>query len=111
MPTKSSRSGWNTRRPKRGATSTTKMALPNAMGNANSVDSSVTENEPAIMGSAPTVGMPFASSWCGFHVVPVKNEPRSIPSAVNVAIPRPATMATSVTTRSATSATHAPVTP
>ena len=44
-------------------------------------------------------------------MVPVKNEPRSMPSAVNVAIPRPATMATSVTTRSATSAMHAPVAP
>ena len=62
MPTKSSKSGWNTRRPKRGATSTTKMELPNAMGSANNVDSNVTENEPAIMGSAPTVGMPLASS-------------------------------------------------
>ena len=62
MPTNSSTSGWNTLRPKRGATSTTKMALPNAMGSANSVDSNVTENEPAIMGSAPTVGMPFTSS-------------------------------------------------
>ena len=38
------------------------MALPNAMGSANNVDSNVTENEPAIMGSAPTMGMPLASS-------------------------------------------------
>ena len=55
-------SGWNTRRPKPGAISTTKIAEPMAIGRANSVESSVTANEPKIIGSAPTVGMPFASS-------------------------------------------------
>src|SRR5699024_1765055 len=59
----------------------------------------------------PTVGMPFASSWCGFHVVPVRKSKRLMPSTANVEMPRCATMATSVTTRSATSAMHAPVTP
>ena len=55
-------SGWNTRRPNRGAISTTKIAEPMAIGRANSVESSVTANEPEIIGSAPTVGMPFTSS-------------------------------------------------
>ena len=45
--------GWKTRRPKDGATSTTKIADPMATGRAKAVESSVTAKEPAIMGSAP----------------------------------------------------------
>lgn len=80
-------SGWNTRLPNPGATSTTKMADPTAMGRATSVERMVTENDPTIMGKAPTVGMPFASSWCGFHVVPVRKSKRLMPSTANVEMP------------------------
>ena len=62
MPTSNSTTGWNTVRPNLGEISTTKMADPKANGKASSVESSVTENDPTIMGSAPTVGAPDASA-------------------------------------------------
>ena len=108
MPTSNSTTGWNTVRPNLGEISTTKMADPKANGKASSVESSVTENDPTIMGSAPTVGAPDASAWCGFHVVPVKNAVGEMPSTKNVAKPCWATMNTSVATRSTISVTHAP---
>ena len=107
MPTKSSTTGWKTERPNFGAISTTKIAEPMANGMAMIVDSSVTANEPTIMGSAPTVGMPLASSTCGFHSVPVKNAMGLMPFTKNVARPCWATMKIRVMTSSTTMAMQA----
>ena len=109
MPTSSSVSGWKTRVPNVGFTSTTKIALPSANGSAMRHESRVTLNEPAIMGSAPTNGIPLASFWCGFQLVPAMKLANGMPSVVKVASPRDATMKMSVSTSTATSRMHAPV--
>ena len=105
MPTSSSTSGWNTRVPKPGATSTTNIADPSAMGRAMRVESSVTENEPTIMGSAPYM------SCSGIQCCPVRNAMGSNPSTKNVVRPCWATITISARTTTATSSTQAPVIP
>ena len=104
--------GWNTRLPNEGAISTAKMAEPMAMGSAMAVDSSVTANDVTMSGSAPVCGRPVASSTLArLQSVPVKNPTTSTPSLMKVDRPFCATMTMSASTRSVTSATHAPVTP
>ncbi len=104
--------GWKMRLPKFGAISTAKIADPMAMGSAMAVESRVTANDVTMSGSAPVCGRPVASStWARLQLVPVKNPITSTPSLKKVERPFCATMKISATTRSVTSATHAPVTP
>ena len=109
MPTRSSIMGRKIRLPKPGAMSTTKSDAPSAKGSERAHESRVTENDPAIIGRAPTSGTPEASFWWGFHVVPPKKEPRGIPSVTKVARPCEHTMKMRVHTRATTSATAEPV--
>ena len=67
MPTSSSTSGWKTLRPKPGRTSTTKMALPRAMGSVKTVESTMTPKDVTMSGRAPNLPSE------GTQLVPVMN--------------------------------------
>ena len=103
MPTSSSTRGWSTLRPKPGRTSTTKMALPRAIGSVSRVERSITPKDVTMSGSAPNLPSE------GTQLVPVTNWPKSRPSTRNAERPCWATNTMRVTTIRATRATQAPV--
>ena len=81
------------------------MAEPSAIGSVKIVERTMTPNDVMMSGSAPYLPSE------GTQLVPVRKAPKSIPSTKNAERPCWATMTISVTTISATRATHAPVMP
>ena len=62
-------------------------AAATAKGVAKAAEIKVTKNEPAIIGKAPTKGVPSSATVPGFQMLFVKKSPNDTPSVTKVDIP------------------------